>query len=101
MKGGYSLVDCGGLDLISETSQSITGLNHRLDKAYKNNKPVYACNCFWGDDHITPIPVMINPSPSTPTSYVCTTSTLQIVVAINDSVTITNMVSSGTKTVKK
>ena len=101
MKGGYSLIDCGGLDLISESSQSITGLNHRVAKAYKDNKPVYACNCFWGDDYMTPIPVTVNPLPGTPTSYVCTAFTLQIVVAINDSVTITNLVSSGTKTVKK
>ena len=100
MKGGYSLIDCGGLDLISETSQSITGLNHRVAKAYKDNKPVYACNCFWGDDYITPVSVMINPLPGTPTSYVCTSSTLQIIVAIDDSVTIVNMAPS-IKTSKK
>lgn len=100
MKGGYSLIDCGGLDLISETSQSITGLNSRVAKAYKDNKPVYACNCFWGDDFITPVPVMVNPLPGTPTSYVCTSSTLQIIVAADDSVTVVNMAPSN-RTSKK
>ena len=42
MKGGYILVDCGGLELNDSSSQSITGLYKRAQAALKSGKPVLA-----------------------------------------------------------
>lgn len=93
MKGGYALIDCKGLNLLSDSSQTVSGLFARLGKAIKDNKPVYAANCKWGTNPITPIPVLVNDDGSG--SHICTSSTLQIWVASDDSVTIVNMAPSN------
>lgn len=89
MVGGYAMIDCKGLELTSESSQTITGLYRSVQEAVKSNKPVYAYNCEWEDDIMTPVSVMITPRSNN--TYIATASTLQIVVAPDDSVTIINM----------
>lgn len=91
MKGGYTMIDCTGLDLTKgSTEQTITGLYAKCLEAHKLNKPVYAYNCNWGTDGtVSPIQIMIIVFDG----YVIgTASTLQIIVTDEDVVTIVNLV---------
>lgn len=89
MNGGYIMIDCKGMNLLAESSQTITGLHAKFAEALASGKPILACNCVYGTGvKSSPIPVfMIKES----TSYVATTSILQITVGADDSVTITNL----------
>lgn len=50
MKGGYTLIDCGGLNLLADEAQTIAGLYERCLDAYYAGTLVVACNCTYGDD---------------------------------------------------
>lgn len=90
-KGGYILIDCGGLNLLSETSQTITGLYAKVKKAHALNKPIYAVNCVYGAGvKMSPIQVFTIYESG---SMIGTASILQIRVASDDSVTITSLIS--------
>lgn len=90
MVGGYVMVDCKGLDLTKgETPQTITGLYAEVTKAVKTGKEIIAHNCKWGDLDVTPIPVFAIKIEED--VWYCTSSTLQILVHANNSVTIVNM----------
>lgn len=95
-KGGYTMVDCTGISLSTETKQTITGIYAKVKKAYNTGKAVFAQNCTFSSKAVTPIQVMINPDP-TPGSktYICTASTLQLWVGEDDGVTISNMAPSN------
>lgn len=88
------MIDCGGLNLLSETAQTRTGLYATLKDAIKMGKPVFAYNCAWGTGNpITAIPVMVNKETTSANSdIVVTASTLQIWVNTSDSVTVQNMI---------
>lgn len=89
MNGGYFMIDCKGLNLLSETAQTISGLYAQCQTALKMMKPVYANNVKWGSVPMTPISVMVNVDSG---KIVCTASTLQVWVSETDSVTISNMI---------
>ena len=93
MNGGYIMVDCKGLNLLSETKQTITGIYEETEKARKTGKPVLAHNCVWGAGvAITPIPIFAVPF----SGYtVWTSSTLQVIVDEDDGVTVNNMAPAG------
>lgn len=94
MKGGYVLVNCGGLDLLSESSQTISGLYNRVKSALATGKMMIAENVIWGTGKpISPIPVFAIDMGSTYGIYI-TASTLQIRVSTADAVTIVNMAPS-------
>ena len=91
MNGGYIMVNCEGLDLTKGmTPQTITGLYDACQSAMKTGKPICAYNCAWGLIPMTPIPVFLVQINAT--QVIATSSTLQVVVNNNDSVTINNMV---------
>ena len=95
MKGGYVLVDCKGLDLTSESTQTISGLYDKLKAAKATGKLIIAENMIWGDDGtISPVHVFAIDMGSTYGIY-CTASTLQIRVSPADVVTIVNMIPEG------
>lgn len=95
MKAGYVLVNCSGLDLLSESTQTISGLYAKLVAAMKTGKMIIAENMIWGDDGIiTPVHVFAIDMGSTYGIY-CTASTLQIRVSPLDVVTIVNMAPSN------
>lgn len=48
MKGGYFMVDLGGLDLTSASSQSTSALYPQLQAAMKQGKPVVGYNSKFG-----------------------------------------------------
>lgn len=86
-------VDCKGLNLLSESSQTIPGLYKETKAAYESGNPVLAMNLKWGDNPFSPANVAITYGADA--KLVCTYSTLQIIVATNDSVTIVNMAPSN------
>ena len=91
MKGGYVLVDCTGLDLLSESTQTISGLYAKCKAAMATGKMIIAENIIWGDDGvISPISVFAIDMGSTYGIYL-TASTLQIRVSPANVVTIVNM----------
>lgn len=87
MEFGYIMIDCGGLNLTSEASQTITGLYAQLTEARATDKMIVACNMVWGDSgKVPPTPVIMSaPNENT---YVCAAGTLQIHVTAADVVTI-------------
>ena len=91
--GGYIMVDCTGLDLNTDTKQTITGIFDQIDNAFKSGKPVYAINATFnisGTGNTTsPVNVMVNSDENG--GYVATASTLQLWVDSDDGVTIVNM----------
>ena len=95
MKGGYVLINASGLDLLSESTQTIEGLYNKCVSAMKTGKMIIAENIIWGDDGvISPIPVFAIDMGSTYGIYL-TASTLQIRVSPANVVTIVNMAPSN------
>ena len=95
MKGGYVLVNCGGLDLTSEIAQTISGLYNRAMSAFATGKAIIAENVIWGSDGpISPIACFAIDMGS-PYGIYITASTLQIRVTPADVVTIVNMAPSN------
>lgn len=91
MKGGYTMIDCQGLDLTKgATPQTITGIYNKVHEAFKLNKPIYAYNCTWGTEGaVTPIQIMAIEFDD---YTICTASTLQIVISPLDVITIVNLI---------
>ena len=91
MKAGYVLVNASGLDLLSESSQTIAGLYNKCKAAMETGKLIIAENIIWGTGKpISPIPVFAIDMGSTYGIYL-TASTLQIRVSPSNEVTIVNM----------
>lgn len=94
--GGYYMIDCGGLNLLAgaTSTQTRTGMYATVQDAIKMRKPVFAYNCVWGTGNpMTAIPVMANAeTTSANADIIITASTLQIVVAPDDTITIVNMI---------
>ena len=94
MRAGYVLVDASGLDLLSETTQTIAGLYDKCAAAMKTGKMIIAENIIWGDDGvISPISLFAIDMGPTYGIYL-TASTLQIRVSPANVVTIINMAPS-------
>lgn len=91
MKGGYTLIDCTGLDLIKgSTEQTIPGIYAKVKAAYKGGKMIIVQNCVWDDKGlVTPINAF---AIDFGTYFICTASTLQIIVTNQDKITINNLV---------
>lgn len=89
--GGYCMVDCKGLNLLSQDSQTISGLYDQCKKADWTDKVILAMNCQYGSGvELSPIPVFCIVEDG---AYIFTASILQIRVASDDSVTITSLIS--------
>ena len=93
MKAGYVLVNCGGLDLTSESTQTIAGLYAKVKSAMETGKMIIAENIIWGSGKsITPISVFAIDMGDY--GIYITASTLQIRVNSSNEVTIVNMAPS-------
>lgn len=89
MNGGYIMIDCKGMNLLAQSSQTVTGLHARITEAVKTGKPVIACNCNYGANiPLSPFAVMVSKDSTT---YVCTASIYQFSVTSADAVTVTNL----------
>ena len=91
MTSGYTLIDCRGLDLTSESEQLLPGMYAQLRTAMIIGKPLIGCNCYWGSGKpLTPIHFFANQWCDG--LIVCTSSILNINVTSSDVVTIQNLV---------
>ena len=91
MKAGYVLVNCSGLDLLKDDTQTIAGLYDKVAAAMSTGKAIIAENIIWGTGKpISPIACFAIDMGS-PYGIYITASTLQIRVNSDDEVTIVNM----------
>lgn len=54
-RGGYILVDCGGLELTETDPQSIPGIWEKAKAALAAKKPIVAGNCFYSEEAVSPV----------------------------------------------
>lgn len=87
--GGYIMIDCGGLDLLAQAAQTITGIYSKISAAFDSKKPVIACNMVYGADAISCVPVFLVKELSG--TIIATASVVQIIVTAADEVTIVNL----------
>lgn len=93
MNGGYFLLDCTGLDLTSDSAQSITGCWQKAVNALKSNKPIMAYNCIYGTG-VKVSPVECFGWYISSTEIVIVGATLHIHVKNNDTCTVLDVVPS-------
>ena len=98
MNGGYTLVDCTGIELTTLTKQTVSGIRKKVETAYKANKPVYACGITYKDTIATPIQVMLTVDGD---DIIGTASVLQLYVDKSDGVTIVNLAPANRTTKSK
>ena len=95
---GYVMVDCGGMNLLADSAQTIAGLYARCTEAYASGKQILAYNANYGENvPMTPIPVFGIIEAGV---YILTASSLQIRVTSADSVTITSLLTGAKKSTK-
>ena len=90
MNSGYILVDCGGLELNSDSTQSITGLYNRAKAALATGKPVFAVNCLMNDGYCSPVSVAAWQENST--TIIATGHVFRVSIESDDDVTVTNLI---------
>ena len=96
---GYISIDCKKLNLLAQDSQTIDGLYNEIQKAIATGKPMYATNLVWGDvSAISPLQVF---SVQWDGYVILTSSTLQVIVTTEDSVTINNLAPAQAETKKR
>lgn len=97
VNGGYIMVDCTGIDLNTDTKQTISGIFNKVATAFKSGKPVYCVNATFNisgtGNTVSPVAVMVNSDENG--GYVATASTLQLWIDSDDGVTIVNMAPSN------
>ena len=91
VNSGYLLFDCGGLDLNDSTEHTITGIYNRAKTALESGKAVFATNCVMSDMPCTPCAVIAWDQGND--GIIATGHVLRIVIAKDDGVTVTNLVS--------
>ena len=91
VNSGYLLFDCGGLDLNDFTEQTITGIYNRAKTALASGKAVFATNCVMSDMPCTPCSVIAWDQGDD--GIIATGHVLRIVIAKDDGVTVTSLVS--------
>lgn len=101
MNGGYTMIDCAGIELTTGDKQTITGIYNQVKTAYKADKQVIACNLTFAAGKVTPVSVMINPEPGSDTGYIATASTLQLWIGADDGVTVVNMAPTANRSAAK
>lgn len=90
MNSGYILVDCGGLELNSASTQSITGLYKRAKAALATGKPVFVTNCLMNDGYCSPVSVAAWQEDST--TIIATGHVFHVSIESDDDVTVTNLI---------
>ena len=87
---GYIIVDCGGLELNSASTQEITGLYNRAKEALASGKPVYASNCLMNDGYCSPVAVAAWQEDAH--TIIATGHVFRVSIEDDDDVTVTNLV---------
>lgn len=94
MNGGYYMIDLKGLDLTSDTTQTISGLYADMQKGIASGKPLVGYNSVWGDNSDSPMsPICFFAQQWSDNLVVGTASILNISCTNQDVVTVTSLVS--------
>lgn len=94
MNGGYYMVDLKGLDLTSDSTQTISGLFAEMKKAIASGKLLVGYNAVWGDNNDSPMtPIPFFAQNWNENLVVGTASILNISCTNQDVVTVTSLVS--------
>lgn len=88
---GYLMFDCGGLDLNDSTKQTIEGIYNRAKIAIASGKAVFATNCVMSEMPCTPCAVIAWDQGDD--GIIATGHVHRIVIAKDDGVTVTSLVS--------
>lgn len=88
---GYLMFDCGGLDLNDSTEQTIEGIYNRAKSALGSGKAVFASNCVMSEMPCTPCAIIAWDQGDE--GIIATGHVLRIVIAKDDGVTVTKLVS--------
>lgn len=91
INSGYLLFDCGGLDLNDSTEQTINGIYDRAKVALASGKAIFAANCVMSEMPCSPCAVIAWDQGDD--GIIATGHVLRIVIAEDDGVTVTNLVS--------
>lgn len=91
VNSGYLMFDCGGLDLNDSTEQTINGIYDRAVEALASGKAVFATNCVMSDMPCSPCSVIAWDQGND--GIIATGHVLRIVIAKDDGVTVTSLVS--------
>ena len=91
VNSGYILFDCGGLNLMSSSEQTKTGIFNRAKAALATGKPVYATNCLMGTGRPCS-PCSVIAWQEDDDTIIATGHVLRVVIEDDDGVTITNLV---------
>lgn len=93
INSGYVMLNAGGLNLASSSSQSIAGSWDRVMEAVSAKKPIIAYNMVYGaDKEVTPVPCFGWPASSTEFVLVC--ATLHIHVKDDNTCTVLDVTAS-------
>lgn len=92
VNGGYCFVDCAGLELNTDVSQTIAGLYNACKSAMATKKPIIAAGATWNGDYMTPIPIFLTVIDGI---IIATASTLQVWVTSENVATVHNMAPQG------
>lgn len=90
MVGGYAMIDCSGLVLTNNESQTINGMFKQMQNAYNSGKAIWAHNCGYNEGVLSPVPVMVLNEGG---RYCATSSILQIWVDNSDACTVVSLLS--------
>ena len=90
---GYITVDCGGLELNSASSQTISGIYARAKAAIATGKPAYAVNCKMNSGVCSPVSVAAWEENST--TIIATGHVFRVTITNQDAVTVTNLVTAN------
>lgn len=93
MSNGYILVDCGGLELNSASSQTISGLYNRAKAALATGKPCYAVNCKMNSGYCSPVSVAAWQEDAN--TIIATGHVFRVTIASTDATTVTNLITAN------
>ena len=92
MNGGYYMVDLKGLDLTSDSTQTISGLYAEMQKGIASGKPLVGYNAVWGSNSDSPMtPICFFAQQWSEGLVVGTASILNIACTSSDVVTVTDL----------
>lgn len=93
VKGGCAYIDCKGMDLLADSTQTIAGLFNQCKAAIDNKKEMVAVNCVYGEGvPLTPIRVFAIEQGG---SYCMSASILQVWVNSSDEVTVVPLINTS------
>ena len=83
IKGGYAIVDAGGLKLYNSTAQTIPGIWRRLRDAIDSGKPVVLTNVYY-QNVVPTAPIYVIATHATSATGECLIYTLNALITVSN-----------------